>query len=100
MTELRLYELTRVPERSYIKFLQLLGMELAPAGPAEADVVFTARAGAALGPVAERTQLSASPPARGPPLGFQTRVALGPVPGQLTDVRVFGGASVAHASTA
>ncbi|MCA9873032.1 MAG: putative baseplate assembly protein, partial [Anaerolineales bacterium] len=41
MTDLTLYRLNRVPERNYIKFLQLLGIELKPAQPATADLTFT-----------------------------------------------------------
>ena len=46
LTEMQLYELNRVPDRSYIKFLQLLGLELRPAQPAQADLTFTPRANA------------------------------------------------------
>src|SRR3954447_18029185 len=35
-----LYRLNQLPERSYIKFLQLLGIELRPARPAQADITF------------------------------------------------------------
>lgn len=41
MTEMTLYRLNRVPERNYIKFLQLLGIELKPAQPATAVLTFT-----------------------------------------------------------
>ena len=37
LTELMLYQLNQVPERNYIKFLQLLGLELRPAQPADVD---------------------------------------------------------------
>jgi hypothetical protein len=36
-----LYRLNRVPERNYIKFLQLLGVEQKPAAPAKAELTFT-----------------------------------------------------------
>ena len=35
-----LYRLNQLPDRSYIKFLQLLGIELTPARPAQADITF------------------------------------------------------------
>jgi predicted phage baseplate assembly protein len=35
-----LYRLNQLPERTYIKFLQLLGIELMPARPAQADITF------------------------------------------------------------
>ena len=34
MTDMLLYRLNQTPERNYIKFLQLLGIELQPAQPA------------------------------------------------------------------
>jgi predicted phage baseplate assembly protein len=41
MTELLLYRVNQVPERNYIKFLELLGIELQPANPAHAELTFT-----------------------------------------------------------
>ena len=49
LTEMMFYEMNRVPERNYIKFLQLLNMELRPAQPATAHLTFTAQAGAQVG---------------------------------------------------
>lgn len=40
MTDLLLYRLNRVPERSYVKFLDLLGVTLRPPGAATLDVDF------------------------------------------------------------
>lgn len=40
MTELLMYRLSKVPELNYIKFLQLIGVELRPAEPARAEVTF------------------------------------------------------------
>ncbi|MEW5868201.1 MAG: putative baseplate assembly protein [Chloroflexota bacterium] len=41
MTDMLLYRLNQVPERNYIKFLQLLGVELKPARPAGVELTFT-----------------------------------------------------------
>lgn len=41
MTDILLYRLNLVPERNYLKFLQLLGIEQKPAQPASADLTFT-----------------------------------------------------------
>ncbi|OLB36162.1 MAG: putative baseplate assembly protein [Acidobacteria bacterium 13_2_20CM_57_17] len=41
MTEMILYRLNQVPDLNYIKFLQLLGIELNSAQPARADITFT-----------------------------------------------------------
>ena len=35
-----IYRLGKVPEQNYIKFLEMLGVELAPATPAVADITF------------------------------------------------------------
>ena len=41
MTEMLLYRVNQIPERNYIKFLELLGIELQPAQPARAELTFT-----------------------------------------------------------
>ncbi|CAN5747740.1 putative baseplate assembly protein [soil metagenome] len=40
MTDLTLYRLNQVPDRLYVKFLDLLGITLYPAAPATAEVLF------------------------------------------------------------
>ena len=40
MVDILLYRLNRVPEKSYIKFLELIGLRLLPAQPAKADITF------------------------------------------------------------
>jgi hypothetical protein len=41
LSETVLYRLNRVPERNYIKFLQLIGVEQKPAAPAHTELSFT-----------------------------------------------------------
>lgn len=41
LSEMMLYRMNRVPQLNYIKFLQLIGIELAPALPARAEIAFT-----------------------------------------------------------
>lgn len=41
MTEMILYRLNQVPDRLYVKFLELVGVELFSAAPARADLLFT-----------------------------------------------------------
>ena len=41
MSEILIYRLNQVPNRNYIKFLQLIGIELKPAQPARAELSFT-----------------------------------------------------------
>ncbi|MDA8219107.1 MAG: putative baseplate assembly protein, partial [Dehalococcoidales bacterium] len=40
MTDLTLYRLNQVPDRHYIKFLELIGVRRLPPRPARADVIF------------------------------------------------------------
>ena len=40
MTDQLLYRLNQVPDRLYVKFLELIGLRLIPATPAQADVTF------------------------------------------------------------
>jgi predicted phage baseplate assembly protein len=40
MVDILLYRLNRVPEKNYIKFLELIGLRLLPAHPAKADIAF------------------------------------------------------------
>lgn len=40
MTETLLYRLNKVPEKNYIKFMELLGITLAPPRPAQVDLTF------------------------------------------------------------
>lgn len=41
MTEMIIYRLNKVPDKNYIKFLELIGVELAPAAPASAELTFS-----------------------------------------------------------
>ena len=40
MTEMIVYRLNRVPEKNYIKFMELLGIQLQPASSARAELTF------------------------------------------------------------
>ena len=40
LAEMLTYRMSKVPELNYIKFLQLLGIELNPAEPAQAEITF------------------------------------------------------------
>src|SRR6185295_11338534 len=40
LTDLLLYRLNRVPDKNYIKFMDLLGIHLQPARPAVSDITF------------------------------------------------------------
>ena len=61
LAEMLAYRMNLVPELNYIKFLQLIGIELNPAEPAQAEVTFPVKDSFA-GTVrhrTERTQLTA-----------------------------------------
>jgi predicted phage baseplate assembly protein len=100
LTEMQLYELNRVPDRSYVKFLQLIGLELEPAQPARADLTFAPRANGSPDPVAARTRVAAAPPEGGPPLVFETAEGLSLVRLPLTDVQVFDSGAFTSVSAA
>jgi predicted phage baseplate assembly protein len=93
LTEMMLYQMNRVPDRNYIKFLKLLNLELRPAQPAKAHLTFTAQAGTAVEPVRQRTQVEAQPPEGGNPLVFETETGLDLIRVPLTDVQVYDGAA-------
>lgn len=93
LTEMMLFEMNRVPELTYVKFLQLLGMELAPAQPARAHLTFAVQQNAPqAGPVPERTQVMALPADGGDPLIFETTRGLSLSVAGLEKVLVFNGA--------
>lgn len=92
LSDMLLYRLNQVPERNYIKFLQMLGMELAPPRPATAHLTFVAQPGAATGPVPPGTRVGAQA-ANGDLLIFETEAGIGLIRPQLNDVRVYDGAA-------
>lgn len=94
LTEMMLYQMNRVPERNYVKFLQLLGMELQPAQPARAHLTFTAKAGAVVQSVPRRARVQAQPPGGGAPVVFETLEGLDLIRVPLADVQVFDGGAV------
>jgi predicted phage baseplate assembly protein len=55
MTELLAYRLNRVPEKNYVKFLEMLGMQLLPANSARTELTFWLSALLPLTPGSEQT---------------------------------------------
>jgi predicted phage baseplate assembly protein len=100
LTESLFFQMNRVPERNYLKFLGLLGLELEPARPAEVQVVFTPQPGANTAPVLVGTQLGAESTKGGDSLIFETSEGLGLIRAELKDVQVFDGATFTQVSTA
>lgn len=93
MTELLIYRLGQVPELNYLKFLELIGIELNPAQPATAEISFpvvpTISAPYVIVPL--HTQVSAQSPGGTTPVVFETERALYALTAPLTAVLVFDG---------
>jgi predicted phage baseplate assembly protein len=89
LTEMLIYRLNQIPELNYVKFLQLLGIELTPAAPAHVDLTFSI-APTAPTPVVTiplGTQVAVS--GASPPLVFEIDRALNALRAPITAVRVF-----------
>lgn len=87
MAEILIYRINQVPDLNYIKFLQLLGIELNPAQPAVANLTFgLARPDLSYAIVPQGTQVAAASSTGGQPLVFETDtslVAIGPAIGAI-----------------
>ena len=91
LSEMLQYRLNQVPERNYLKFLQLLGLELYPALPALAHLTFQIEENAQVKPVPRNTRIQAQSPTGGDPLIFETEEGLDLIPFILREVQVFDG---------
>lgn len=93
MTEMLIYRLGRVPELNYLKFLQLIGVELNPAEPATAEVTFPVLANFADPSliIPSRTQVSAEATDGGSPVIFETDRAIVALTARLASVQAFDG---------
>ena len=91
MTEILVYRLNQVPNLNYIKFLQLIGIELQPAQPAKAELTFSvARPDVASVIVPLGTQVAAAG-GSGQPIVFETDQALIAIGAVLSAVQTFDG---------
>jgi predicted phage baseplate assembly protein len=95
LAEMLTYRMNLVPELNYIKFLQLIGIELNPAEPAQAEVTMPVKNSFAAPYVIvpERTQLTAEAPDGGSPITFETDRPLIALRAQLTALLTFDGYS-------
>jgi predicted phage baseplate assembly protein len=101
MAEMLAYRMNLVPELNYIKFLQLIGIELNAAESAQAEITFPVKSGFT-DPyviVPERTQVTAEAPDGGPPITFETDRALIAVRAQLAAVLAYDGYSYTSVTT-
>src|SRR5215472_12361488 len=96
MSEILVYRINQVPDLNYIKFLQLLGIELEPAQPAVANLTFSlARPDLSYAIVPQGTQVAASSGGN-QPLVFETDLALVAIGPQLTALQSYDGYSFAN----
>ena len=91
MTEILVYRLNQVPDRNYIKFLQLIGIELEPARPARAELTFSlSRDDLSTVIVPLGTQVAAQD-STGQPVIFETDQALVAIGAKLAAIQTFDG---------
>ena len=91
MTEILVYRLNQVPDRNYIKFLQLIGIELEPASPAKAELTFSlSRDDLSTVIVPLGTQVAGAS-SSGRPIIFETDQALIAIGAKLAAVQTFDG---------
>jgi predicted phage baseplate assembly protein len=93
LAEMLTYRMNKVPELNYIKFLQLLGIELNPAEAAQAEVFFPMNDASPVSYVIvpERTQLTAEAVDGGPPIVFETDRSLIAIKARLVALLAFDG---------
>jgi predicted phage baseplate assembly protein len=94
LAEMLLYRMSKVPDLNYVKFLELIGIELQAATPAVTEITFPAADSVTDQTVIvpPRTQVSASPPEGGTPIVFETGQALIAITARLMSVQAFDGA--------
>lgn len=102
LSEMMLYRLGRTPELNYLKFLQLIGVELTPARPANTVLTFPVRptfAGLSLS-VPERTPVAAAEDGPDGPVVFETERLLTAIRAPMTSVQSFDGYAYADITAA
>jgi predicted phage baseplate assembly protein len=98
MTEMLLYRVNQVPDLNYIKFLELLGIELKPAQPAHTDITFKLTSSAVQTVIVPAgTQVAAG---GSPPVVFETDEALIALGAKLKALQSFDGFSYDVVTTA
>ena len=93
LTEMQLYRMSKVPELNYLKFLELIGIELAPAKPATAQVGFPIKSNFAQPYVIipSRTRISTDKPDEKGPIIFETDESLVALNARLDSVQSYDG---------
>ncbi len=93
LSDMLLYRMGNVPLLNYLKFLQLLGIELNPAEPAQAEITFPV-VGGFTDPyviIPSRTQVAATSTDGSPPLIFETERTLFALAPALKSLQAFDG---------
>lgn len=91
--EMLSYRMNQVPELTHLKFLQLIGVELLPAAPAQVEMTFGVHSRHPTAIVPVGTQVTAETAGGGPPLVFEATRSLVCVGAPLDAVLVFDGYS-------
>ncbi len=94
MTEMMVYRLNRVPEKNYVKFMELIGIQLQPASSARTELTFYLSAAFPLGPedtttalVPQGTEVATLGTDEQPEVIFTTDQKLTIIPPTLTQLR-------------
>jgi predicted phage baseplate assembly protein len=91
LVEMVIWRLNRVPDKNYMKFLELIGLQLNPPTPAKAELTFTLSSNQLKGAVLipQGTQVALVGDVDGGPVIFETDDNLYAVPGSLTALQSF-----------
>ncbi len=98
-TDLLVYRLNQVPELNFVRFLQLLGIQTAPATPAAVDLAFTTAKPTVDVVVPAGTQVS-GPGADGKPVVFELPEGFTAIAAPLTAVQTHDGFAYRDVTTA
>jgi predicted phage baseplate assembly protein len=93
LAEMTLHKMGEVPRKNYLKFAELLGLQLSPARPATVRLTFTAKAAEAPGTIKAGSRYSATVEGS-PPAVFQTLQALDVIGAPLDAMLVFADGSI------
>src|SRR6266568_470703 len=91
LAEVVIYRLNKVPEKNYVKFLELMGIELQQPAAAKAELQFTLVKGADKAPVGAGTPVQLGAASDGPPVIFETDADLTVVSTVLKSVQSYDG---------
>lgn len=101
LTELLIYRINQVPDLAYVKFLELIGLQLRPAEPARAELTFTPVDPAApVTAIAKGTRVSGDGGQDQPPVIFETDRTLQVLGPKVTSILVFDGFGYDDVTTA